>query len=92
MNAPFEILEQVTGVKIVSGNKISKQHFQFAEIFSQAYEAKFPAVKTSKVSWDSFEIDKNADYQLRQVEEDWKVKEYEAPYKIVNFWERKSKE
>jgi len=44
------------------------------------------------VSWDSFEIDKNADYQLRQVEEDWKVKEYEAPYKIVNFWERKSKE
>jgi hypothetical protein len=45
MNAPFEILEEVTGINMICGSSAPNQLSRFLQILVKSYEARYPNAK-----------------------------------------------
>jgi len=45
MNAPFEILEEVTGISVICGSALPPQLARFVQILVKSYEARYPNAK-----------------------------------------------
>jgi hypothetical protein len=60
MNAPFEILEEVTGVSVVFGSSISPQLAKFAQVLVKSYQARYPNSKL--LNENKLVVDASSDY------------------------------